>query len=333
MKKYIVGVDGGNTKTDIFLFDTDCNLIDNHRFGTCSHEGLKDSFEGSYRVLKQEFDMFFERNNLKYSDIYASCFGLAGVDTPLQKEKMEEIIARLGFKNFIVVNDSFLGIKAGTTNGFGACSINGTGTSASSIDEDGSTMQVGGIGAIVGDEAGGHFIAREAIKSAYSYAYRFGDETTLYNIVMSFLNVTDKKYLMDAISYNLSKRIDTTYLVIKVFEEAKNGDNVAIQILKNVAKNLALSVGGSIVNLNFKDDVELVLAGSVWVKASNNIMIDEFERLIKHYTKKNIKLIVLKVPPATGAVIWALEIAKKCYPTKEEKSLIIKNVERILALL
>ena len=47
MKKYIIGVDGGNTKTDYFLFDSEGNFIDFHRAGTCSHEGLKDSFEGS----------------------------------------------------------------------------------------------------------------------------------------------------------------------------------------------------------------------------------------------------------------------------------------------
>ena len=43
--KYILGVDGGNTKTDYYLFDTDGNFIDMYRGGTCSHEGLKDAFD------------------------------------------------------------------------------------------------------------------------------------------------------------------------------------------------------------------------------------------------------------------------------------------------
>ena len=49
-KKYIIGVDGGNTKTDYLLFDTEGNFIDGLRSGTCSHEGLKDSFDGSYSL-------------------------------------------------------------------------------------------------------------------------------------------------------------------------------------------------------------------------------------------------------------------------------------------
>lgn len=327
MKKYIIGVDGGNTKTDYFLFDLDGNAIDCYRAGTCSHEGLPDSFEGTYRVMKEVFSFFLGRNNLKAEDIYASVFGLAGVDTPIQKEKIENVITRLGFNNFKVVNDSFLGIKAGSLKGIGACSINGTGTSSGAIDKHGSYLQVGGIGGIVGDEAGGHHIARMAIKAVYTQAYRFGEKTTLHPIVMKFLDVQDKYYLMDAISYKLSQRIDTTPLVISVFDEASKGDNVSIKILKDVAEALARSVGGAIVNLDFDDDVDVILAGSVWVKGSCKVMLEEFTKLIKEYTKKSCNIIVLQVPPATGAIIWAYELATSKMPTEMVRDRIIQNVK------
>ena len=42
---YILGVDGGNTKTDYFLFDVTGKFIGMYRDGTCSHEGLPDSFQ------------------------------------------------------------------------------------------------------------------------------------------------------------------------------------------------------------------------------------------------------------------------------------------------
>ena len=63
--EYILGVDGGNTKTDYYLFDIEGNFIDMYRGGTCSHEGLKDSFDGTYRVMKQVFDEFLGKHNLK----------------------------------------------------------------------------------------------------------------------------------------------------------------------------------------------------------------------------------------------------------------------------
>ena len=119
MKKLILGVDGGNSKTDFFLFDTDGNFLDFHRGPTCSHEQFKDSYQGAFNALKKNLDVFFFRNALKASEISAAVFGLAGVDTPVQKSNMEKVVADLGFANFKVVNDSFLPIKAATSKGYG----------------------------------------------------------------------------------------------------------------------------------------------------------------------------------------------------------------------
>lgn len=331
MTHYILGVDGGNTKTDYFLFDTTGNFIDFYRGGTCSHEGLRDSFEGSFRVMKDVFDSFLGKHQITPNDISAAVFGLAGVDVPFQKKKLEEVVERLGFKTYAVVNDSFLGIKAGTTHGYGVCSINGTGTSSGGIDSLQNYLQVGGIGQICGDEAGGYHISRRVVRAAYDTAYRFGKPTSLYKIVLDFLNVSDKYYLMEAISnYYLTRKVDYTTLTIACFEEASKGDEVAITILKETAEQLARSAGGVAANLEFTDEVEIVLAGSVWVKAGCKVMQETFEELIQTYTNKKCIVKVLQVPPATGAVIWAQELHQGAFPSEELRNKIIQNVEQVL---
>ena len=100
--KYILGVDGGNTKTDYYLFDTDGNFIDMYRGGTCSHEGLKDAFDGTYRVMKEVFDEFLGKHNLTPSDITASCFGLAGDDLPYHRREGVCLILQEGFQDQII---------------------------------------------------------------------------------------------------------------------------------------------------------------------------------------------------------------------------------------
>ena len=266
---FILGVDGGNTKTDYFLFDTKANFIGMHRSGTCSHEGLKDSYEGSFRIMNEHLNEFLPKYNLTPENITAAVFGLAGVDTPIQKQNIEEVVSRLGFKNFRVVNDSFLGIKAGTPNGYGVCSINGTGTSSGGIDKNGNYLQVGGIGAICGDEAGGYHLARRVVRAVYDEAYRFGENTSLTPIVFELLGVEDKYYLMEKISeYFLTRKVDYTTLTIALFDEANKRDKVALKIIDETAEQLARSAGGVVMNLEFDEPVEVVLAGSVWVKAS-----------------------------------------------------------------
>ncbi|HHU56204.1 MAG TPA: N-acetylglucosamine kinase [Acholeplasmataceae bacterium] len=329
--KYILGVDGGNTKTDYFLFDTNANFIDFYRSSTCSHEALPDSFNGSYRVMKKDLDYILGKNNLKPENITASVFGLAGCDTPYQKSKLEEVVSKLGFTNFRVVNDSFLGIKAGTSNGVGVCSINGTGTSCGGIDKNDSYLQVGGIGAVVGDEAGGYNLSRKVVRAVFDAAYRFGKPTSLTKIVYDKLGVTDKYYLMEKISdYYLSRKINYTDFTIACFEEANKGDEVACEILKSTAEQLARSAGGVVVNLDFDEPVEIVLAGSVWVKGSSPIMVEEFIKYINMFTGKKCVVTKLIVPPATGAIIWALELHLNEFPSLELRNKIINQVEKEL---
>jgi N-acetylglucosamine kinase-like BadF-type ATPase len=257
---------------------------------------------------------------------------LAGVDTPIQKTNMEQVISDLGFTNFKVVNDSFLPIKAATTKGYGVCSINGAGTSCGGIDFFGSYLQVGGIGGLVGDEAGGYHIARMAVRSCYDECYRFGKPSSLTAIVMKALEVTDKYYLMEAISaHALSKKIDYNALTLAVFSEATRGDEVSNDILRQVGENLARSAAGCVVNLDFAQTVEIVLAGSVWVKGASPIMKEAFQNKIIELTKKNCQIIVLSVPPATGAVIWAIELALTKYPDQELRQIVINNVQEQLS--
>lgn len=331
MKKYIIGVDGGNTKTDYFLFDSEGDFIDFTREGTCSHERLPDSFEGSYTIMKEVFDRFLSRNNLTPKDISAAVFGLAGVDTPFQKQKLEEVVEKIGFTNYEVVNDSFLGIKAASIKGTGVCSVNGTGTSVGGIDDTGKHLQVGGIGSITGDEAGGSWLSRRAVRAVYESFYRVGKPTRLKEVVFDYLEITDPYYMMDAIAYKApKKKYDLPEIGRKVFDYAREGDEVALELLREMANNLARSAAGCVLNLTFNDPVDIVLVGSVWVKGNHPTLIATFKEKMKEYTKRNCNIIVLTVPPATGAIVWAKELVDGEYPNYEERQKICQKVQEQL---
>ncbi len=330
--EYILGVDGGNTKTDYYLFDTKGNFIDMYRGGTCSHEGLHDSFDGSYRVMKEVFDEFLGKHNLKPSDIKASVFGLAGDDLPYQHEKLCEKVEQLGFKNYKIVNDSALAIKVGTTNGYGVCSINGTGTSVSGIGKNGKTIQVGGIGDITGDEAGGRFLSRKVVRKTFDEVFRFGKKTSLTPITLNLIGNTSEEQLMeDIVLVYSARKVDYNILTVACFEEANKGDEVAIELLTEMADNLARSASGAVVRLDLGETPEVVLAGSVYVKGCCPILVEEVKRRIDMYTNKKCNTQVLTVPPATGAIIWAYELATGEYPSYEKRMEFVKTVEEKLA--
>ena len=325
---YLFGVDGGNTKTDYFLFTSDGKLIAKRRSGTCSHEAFINGFEMAKKIMSEEIGIILGENNLKPQDIDAACFGLAGCDVESQHQKLVEIVKEIGFKNFVIVNDSFIGIKAGTTRGYGVCSVNGTGTCCGGIDKNGKVLQVGGIGGITGDFAGGRQIARDVVARVFDYCFRMGKPTKLKDLVFDAFEITDKFDLEDRIvSKFISRKIDYNQFTLACFKYASEGDEVAISILEEMATHLARSVSGTILSLDFGDDVEVVMIGSVYVKASCQILNDKFKELVLKYTNKKCKFIILDVPPATGSIIWAKELYDGAFPSIEKRREIIEELK------
>ena len=330
LPKYVLGVDGGNTKTDYFLFDLDGKHIDSIRRGTCSHEALRDSFPGTKRVMTEHLNELFQRNNITVDDIAGAAFGLAGADVISQKIELNKVISEIGFKNFQLENDGILGVKAGSTTGYGVCSINGTGTVVVGVNEENEFLQVGGVGYISGDEAGGAFLVRRTFQAVYDSLYRMGDETTLKNRIFELYQISENKYFLDKIVELTEKRlIDRTTVIKLLFKEAAGGDKVAVGILEQAGTCMGLAVAGCINNLNFKGVVPIVLAGSVWVKATTDHMLNAFKNVIKKHVNKECNYIMLNAAPASGAVVWALEIANGAMPSDDLRNEILCTVEEV----
>ena len=324
MKKYIIGVDGGNTKTDYLLFDIEGNFIDGIRTGTCSHESPKiGGFEGAYLEMKKNIDNLLEKNSLSIDEIASGVFGLAGVDAPFQKKALEEAVEKIGLTNYQVINDGFLGIKAASKTGTGVCSINGTGTVNVGIDEKGNWMQVGGIGYVAGDEGGGSFLARAAIRISFDECFRFGPTTKVTEDVFKMYQITSKYEFSNAI---ISKRIDSTYLIKSLFNRANEGDLPAINVLATAGENMGKSIAGVIKEIDIIEPIQVILAGSVWAKATNFAMFDRFKEVVVGLTNKKCEFVVLENPPVLGAILWALEIANNELPNQELKDKVLENI-------
>lgn len=328
--KYLLGVDGGNTKTDYFLFDLNGNFVDAIRKGTCSHEALKDSFAGTKRVMGEHLQELFARNDISYDNIAGAAFGLAGADVVTQKENLNRVLTELGFKNFQMENDGILGVKAGSPNGKGVCSINGTGTVNVGVDDKGEFLQVGGVGYISGDEAGGAFLVRRTFQAIYDELYRCGTPTVLTKQLFDLYQINDKKYFLDRIvELTQNRLIDRTTVIKMLFAAANDGDEVAISVLETAGSCMGHSVAGCINNLNFEKEVNVILAGSVWAKATAPHMFNKFKQIVDSKTNVKCNYIILNAAPACGAIVWAMEIATGKYPEDALRKAILAKVEEV----
>jgi len=310
--KYVIGVDGGNSKTDYYLFDLQGNYIDHLRTSTCSHERFPDAYASTYRIMQQHLEELLAPHGLKANQLAAAAFGLAGADIPSQKEQLGHVIERLGFSTYAVDNDSFLGIKAGSEKGYGICSINGSGMSTGGISRSGERLQVGGIGSeLSGDEAGGFYLARKVLRTVYDSFYRMGIDTAMTKPVMELLKVSDKsKFIEVMVEGTMKRNLPNTELMQILFSAADQGDISAINVIDQTAEQLARSSAGCLNNLDFSQEMEvdIVLAGSVWIKAESPLLFEKYKQYMSGWAPCDCHYIFLQVPPAAGAILWALEL-------------------------
>ncbi len=308
--RYVLGVDGGNTKTDYLLHDISGALVKHLRAGTCSHERL--GMQGAKAEMGARIDELLRAADVRLDQIAAAAFGLAGVDQRLQQQALTDIVHELGFPNSIAMNDSFLGIKAGSETGTGVCSINGTGTAAGGIDANGNWVQVGGYGLLIsGDAGGGSYLASRTIGAAYDAAFRFGPSTVLLPRLLALFGCERTEDLHLAISeqYMYGTKVRALDVISCLLSASLEGDAVAGAIVTQTAEALARSAAGCAVRLSFDESVPVVLIGSVWTKGRHQPMIDQFQAFFERYAKKKSTLHILTVPPAAGSVLWALELA------------------------
>lgn len=311
MRKYVLGFDGGGTKTQVALFDIDGNYVDLINWGATNHEVLRGGFSELKYEINKLLDNLLNRNSIDRREIVSSAFGLAGVDTRKQHAIISNIIKDIGIDNFILANDAYLGVKAGCPSGIGISVINGTGCTVAGIDKTGTMIQIGGQGDLTGDVGGGLVIGMEAIRRVYNHLFRLEPYTVLKDILFKQLGITSKYDFIEAVTNALDDgSLDTGEVGKLVFDAANIGDVTALNILRFVGKELGRSVNGAIRELDFNDEeiIEVVLAGSVNVKGNNPTLINSLkEEVIQKNPSKRFNFIVLEQPPVAGAVIWALE--------------------------
>ena len=101
-------MDGGSTKTNYALFDSQGKFVNFIQGGPVNHEAYHNGYEGARQEIIRSIFKLLQQNSLKPEDVNYAIFGLAGVDTKKQQKELSKIICEIGIRNFKVFNDAFL---------------------------------------------------------------------------------------------------------------------------------------------------------------------------------------------------------------------------------
>ncbi len=310
---YILGVDGGGSKTTVQIADTSGKVISQAVSGSSSYKSV-----GINRAIGNLNTAVFDAvKKLKVTrDIYfiSSCFGFAGNDAGEDSKTYRKIVfndklnSYLNPKGTIICNDTRIGLESGSESKNKIIIIAGAGSNCFGINEDGKQAGASGWDFILADEGSGYSVGLKALKAIVKAYDGRGEKTLLSKTILEELNLNEIPDLIKWAYGGLFPKDKISALAETVSNTAKMGDKMSIDILAEEAEEAVISVTTVANKLGFKDKAfDLVLVGGLFKCEVyfKNILIN---RLRENFPK--IKSMPLVGNPAGGAVKMAIERLK-----------------------
>ncbi len=322
---YIIGVDGGATKTRMILGDHYGNIIGDITGKGCGHWII--GFTGVKDLLMKLTIKLLNITGVSGDDIDFIYLGLTGADTEGDIKALETVCRDIyGKKPFKVVNDAWIVLRSGTIEDYGVVSICGTGTNSAGTNEDGEKRILRALGYELGSFGGGKDLAKDALH----YACR-GDELTYKPTVLQKLipEYFEVESIEEVIKLFYPKRtVDTEkfhHLAKLVFTGANMNDEVCQEIIINNATTVAYQATGIIKQLKMeKEQFPLVIGGSIF-KNPNPLFTDCFTTII-HKTAPHAYIVNPALPPVYGAYLGGMD----CLNIKQTEYIdanLLENIE------
>lgn len=302
MESFVVGVDGGGSKTRALLADERGERITEATGdGSAVKPGEAEKSAGVIAGVVRDVLEQADRSGTKPRVL---CVGVAGVGRESERQALHEALATRDLADEIVVQSDFLiALEDAFGDGPGVLLIAGTGSSAVGRGPAGTQARCGGWGPIFGDEGSGGWIGRRALSVVAAAADGREPETALTGAV---LTATESSEAADLIRWaagaNAGKLATLAPVVLSV---ADAGDLRANAIVSMAVEELALHVRALARQL-FTDErasVPVAFSGGLLTRGSS------LRKRLEHRLKTAVpgaQLHAGEVDPGRGAVRAAL---------------------------
>lgn len=267
---FLLGVDGGGSKTLALLANRDGQIVNRATAGTSNHFVV--GFEQATAALESAMDGVLSTVNR--DDIAAVCLGLAGMDRPADRAFFAPWVSqRFANAQVILVNDAQLVLAAGTPNGWGIALICGTGSIVIGRNQAGEQARSDGWGYLLGDLGGGYAIGLAALRAVMAAYDGRGQETKLTQTILQHCAVESPVKLLPWVYRDRVPTAEIATISQLVDEAATQGDSVAQSIQRNAVIHLTESVVAVANRLELCGKIPFATAGGAITRSSQ--MVDQ----------------------------------------------------------
>jgi N-acetylglucosamine kinase-like BadF-type ATPase len=261
-KGFFFGIDGGGTHSRLALTDSEGKILVRSEAGSTNIYSV--STEEVLSNLTILLDSALKRAGIEKHHLAAGCFGSAGLG-----RKEEQTIFRLFFDTLLGVNfpvklcgDGEILLCGGLDNLEGYCLIAGTGSIALGRSVSGELVRAGGHGYMLSDEGSASWIGKSAIARILRSLEKRDLSTNMLSEILMKAGLSHSDELIRYVHHDADKATIGTLAPV-VTAAARKGDPLALDILREGAKELTLLVKSVISRSPGIKRRSLVLAGGV----------------------------------------------------------------------
>jgi len=304
----VLGVDGGNSKTDVVLGSADGRVLSQVRGETISHQQV--SVDTGMARLDALVDRALVEAGLEpgqrpVARVAALC--LAGADLPSDERLLARAVGERGLApGLIVRNDAFAALRAGSDRPWGIGVICGAGINAVGVAPDGRVARFAALGQISGDRAGGDELGWGALGAAVRARDGRGPRTMLETTVPAFFGLRTPAAVTVALYRGVIAEERIRELAPLVFDGVHAGDAASIVIADAMADEVVAFITAAVRRLHMsRSDVPVVLAGSV-LRHSPEVVLERIRAGVAEIAPR-ASMTVLDTAPVMGSMLLALD--------------------------
>ncbi len=298
MTQFILGADLGGTKTHVLISNDQGIMIGFGEAGAANHEVV--GYDGLFEAVNSAVREALKSASLSLDKISGAGFGVAGYDWPSERQDTLATLQRLGLQCPLdFMNDTSLGLLAGSKSGWGIGVVSGTGCNCRGWDKSRRKKgMVTGHGIEMGEGAGASELTFKAIQAvAYEWTKR-GAHTALSDFFIHYVGAKDLGDLLEGLANN-RYTIDA-HAAPFIFDVAREGDVIAKELIRWAGNELAELVKSVIRQLDFQElEFDIVMIGSMFDGGS--LLIEPMQDTILQLAPR-AKFVRLNDPPVVGAI-------------------------------
>jgi N-acetylglucosamine kinase-like BadF-type ATPase len=303
---YYLGVDGGGTKTDCILVDSEGTILAHATAGPSNP--LRAGYAKAWFALSDAADVVLEHQHLKAADILGICAGIGGAGRESVARRISTFLER-GFPSATVsiTTDLAITLQAAVGDQEGIILMVGTGSGAFGRDAKGQTARAGGRGPWFSDEGSGFDIGRRAMAAVVRAEEKRGPQTALSQKILKWLGCNDWTRVLDWVVKNPDDVFPRVFPLVA--ELGDKGDAVACEILSGAAESLSGLAASVLQQLHMKDhEFPIAKAGGATGRSKFfDAAIDEGLRKVAPHAQ----ITALKMKPAEAAAKMAIRLGKR----------------------